>query len=261
MSRAGATPRVSIVIIARNEAARIRACLDSVTWADEIVVVDDASQDGTAEICRAAGARVFQRRLTKFGEQKQFGVDQATGEWIFSLDADERVPSGLGHELLNAMRTDRYDGIAVYRENKFLDRAFRYRGRFEPPLVRGFRRGRGRFTDSHVDEVIVVPGPIALMTTALLHEDAYPTLAVYFEKLNRYTSLTAADLNAKGVVLRPRNYLWYFGVKPLLVFLHRYVTKRGYREGMYGFLWYALRAAAYFVSYAKLWELQRRGKD
>ena len=261
MSRTGASPRVSIVIIAKNEAARIRACLDSVTWADEVIVVDDGSRDGTAEICRAAGARVFQRELTKFGEQKQFGVDQATGDWIFSLDADERVPSELGRELLEAVRTDRYDGIAVYRENKFLARSFRYRGRFEPPLLRGFRRGCGRFTDSHVDEVIVVTGPVAVMPTALLHEDAYPTLAVYFEKFNRYTSLTAADLNARGLVLRPRNYAWYFGIKPLLVFLHRYVTKRGYREGMYGFLWYALRAASYFVSYAKLWELQRPRKD
>ncbi|MBI4536541.1 MAG: glycosyltransferase family 2 protein [candidate division NC10 bacterium] len=256
-----ASPSVSVVIITRNEASRIRACLDSVRWAAEVIVVDQFSQDGTPDICREFGARVYQRELTRFGEQKQFAVDRSTGEWIFNLDADERVPPGLRDEILEAIASGRGEGVAVHRPGAFLGQTFAYRGVFTAPLVRGFRRDCGRFTNSHVDEEIVVQGRVLTLKTPLVHSEAYSSLGVYFDKFNRYTSLTAQDMREKGVVLRPRNYAWYFFLKPLLVFFQRYILKRGFRQGLPGFLWYVFRAMSYFVSYAKLWEMQAGARE
>lgn len=252
------SPRISVVIITRNEASRVHACLDSVRWADEIIVVDQFSQDGTPDICREYGAQVYQRELTRFGEQKQFGVDHSSGEWILNLDADERVPPDLRNEILEAIASEQCEGLAVHRPGEFLGRTFAYQGVFTAPLVRGFRRGRGRFTNSHVDEQIVVQGRVLTLKTPLIHSESYSSLSVYFDKFNRYTSLTAQDMREKGVVLYPRNYAWYFFLKPLLVFFQRYILKRGFCQGLPGFLWYAFRAMSYFVSYAKLWELQAR---
>ena len=158
-----ARPGLSVVLITRNEAARIRACLASVSrWADEIVVVDQHSTDGTADICRALGARVIAREmLAGFGEQKNFAIGQATQPWVLSLDADEEVTEALRLEIEAAVaRPGTSVGFRMPRLTSYLGRFIRHCGWYPSPVLRLFQRGRGRFDDALVHEELRVDGPV-----------------------------------------------------------------------------------------------------
>jgi glycosyltransferase involved in cell wall biosynthesis len=252
-------PPISVVLITRNEAGRIRRCLDSVRWAEEIVVVDQHSGDDTAAICRAYGARVIERPMSAgFGEQKNFAIAQAAHPWILSLDADEEVTPALRLAIEAAVaEPGPAMGFRMPRLTSYLGRFIRHCGWYPSPVLRLFRRGHGRFTDALVHEEVVVDGPVGDLGEDLLHH-SYDSLSDHVRKLLVYTAYDARMLRRRGARLGPLRLLWWLALKPPAVFLRKYVLQRGYREGWHGFLLSAMAALVVLVNAVRLAELTGR---
>jgi glycosyltransferase involved in cell wall biosynthesis len=252
-------PAISVVLITRNEARRIRRCLESVGWADEIVVVDQHSRDDTASVCRAYGARVIERKMSAgFGEQKNFAIAQASRPWILSLDADEEVTPALRAAIEAAVAAPGpFVGFRMPRLTSYLGRFIRHCGWYPSPVLRLFRRGRGRFTDALVHEEVVVDGPVGDLGEDLLHY-SYDSLADHVRKLLVYTAYDARMLRRRGVRLGPLRSLWWLALKPPAAFVRTYVVRRGFREGWHGLVLSAMAALVGLVNAVRLAELTGR---
>src|SRR5438309_979539 len=256
VGRVSGRPGVSVVLITRNEAARIRRCLESVRWADEIVVVDQHSADGTPAICREYGARVVTRdMLAGFGDQKNFALAQATQPWILSLDADEEVTPALRREIETAVASPgEHAGFRMPRLTSYLGRFIRHCGWYPSPVLRLVRRGRGRFTEALVHEELLVNGPVGDLGVDLLHR-SYDLLADHVRKLLLYAAYDARMLEQRGDRVGGLGALWRLAVKPPAVFVRKYVAQGGFREGWHGFVLSAMAALVVFVNYVRLAEL------
>jgi glycosyltransferase involved in cell wall biosynthesis len=247
-------PALSVVVITRNEEARIRACLDSVAWADDIVVVDAESEDKTVRIAREVTERVFVQPWPGFAAQKNFAIEQATGEWVLSLDADETVTPELREEILALLRGGPpLDGYAMRRRNIFWGRWVRHGGLYPDWQVRLFRKGRGRFADLAVHEAVRVAGPTGRLAGVLEHR-SYADVSDFLERANRYSTLAAEEWARSGRPVRVSDLV----LRPLGRFLGMYVVARGFLDGWRGFLLAVLYAYYVFVRSAKAWE---RTKD
>jgi glycosyltransferase involved in cell wall biosynthesis len=249
-------PPISVVLITRNEAARIRRCLQSVRWAEEIVVVDQHSTDGTAAICRELGARVIERDMTAgFGEQKNFAIAQASHPWVLSLDADEEVTPALREAIEAAVREpDDHVGFRIPRLTSYLGRFIRHCGWYPSPVLRLFRRGQGRFTDALVHEEVVCDGPVGDLGEDLLHH-SYESLSDHVRKLLVYTAYDARMLQRRGSQLGLRRRVSWLVLKPPAVFVRKFILQRGYREGWHGFLLSAMAALVVLVNGVRFAEL------
>lgn len=247
-------PRLSVVVITFNEEDRLRECLESITWADEIVVVDSESHDKTAQIAREFTERVVVRPWPGFAPQKNFAVEQATGDWILSLDADEEVSPELRDEIREVVgRPDAADGYAVRRRNVFLGQWIRHGGLYPDWQMRLFRRGRGRFGARDVHESVDVDGTLGRLTGALVHR-SYRDIADFFDRANRYSTLAAAEIVRAGRRARARELV----LRPLGRFFSMYIVQRGFLDGRKGLLLAALYAYYVFMRTAKVWEVTRR---
>ncbi|OGK84864.1 MAG: hypothetical protein A2W08_17725 [Candidatus Rokubacteria bacterium RBG_16_73_20] len=245
---------MSVVVITLNEAERLRACLESAAWADELVVVDAESQDKTVQIAREFTDRVLVRPWAGFAEQKNFAVAQATGDWILSLDADEEVPPELRAEiqaLLGAEPAE--DGYRVPRRNIFWGRWIRHGGLYPDWQLRLFRRGRGRFVERTVHESVRVEGRVGRLASPLVHR-SYRDVADFLERADRYSTLAAAEWVRSG----RRAGVGDLVVRPAGRFLSMYVVRGGFLDGWPGFLLACLYAYYVFVRSAKVWERARR---
>jgi glycosyltransferase involved in cell wall biosynthesis len=247
---------LSVVLITRNEAGRIRRCLDSVRWADELIVVDQHSTDATGEICREYGATLVLREMRAgFGEQKNFAINRASCPWILCLDADEEVAPALRGAIQDAIANPKgCVGFRIPRLTCYLGRFIRRCGWYPSPVLRLFRRGRGRFTMSLVHEELRVDGPVGMLVQDLLH-DSYGTLSDHIQKLDLYTAYDARMLASRGIRIQSIRGLWYLLGKPALVFLRKYLWQGGILEGRHGLVLSAMGAFVVFVNYVKLWEL------
>jgi glycosyltransferase involved in cell wall biosynthesis len=245
--------RISAVVITWNEEARLRDCLLSMAWADETVVVDAESTDKTASIAREFSDHVFVRPWPGFSAQKNFGIAQATGEWILSVDADEEVSPALKEEILAAVASaEAADGYRIPRENILWGRVIRH-GRLYPDWqLRLFRRGRGRFVATRVHESVDVEGRVARLSSPLVHR-SYLDVADFLERANRYSSLAAEEWVAQGRGVRARDLV----LGPLGRFTSMYVLSAGFLDGWRGFLLAGLYAYYVFVRWAKIWEKTR----
>jgi glycosyltransferase involved in cell wall biosynthesis len=245
--------RLSAVVITCNEEQRLRACLDSVAWVDEIVVVDAESQDKTVQIAREFTDHVLVRPWPGFAPQKNFALEQATGDWILSLDADEQVSAELRDEATAVLaRAGGADGYAVPRRNVFLGQWVRHGGLYPDWQVRLFRRGRGRFLQRDVHESVQVEGRVERLTGHLVHR-SYSGVADFFERANRYSTLAAEGLVREGVRARARELV----LRPLGRFLAMYLLRGGFLDGRKGLLLAALYAYYVFMRTAKVWEATR----
>jgi glycosyltransferase involved in cell wall biosynthesis len=251
---AGDREGLSVVIIARNEAPRIGSCLDSATFADEVIVVDALSEDGTAELCRRKGARVFERPWTGYGDQKNFAMAQAREPWIMILDADERVPEALCEEIEEVLRAGNEARAVAYRiprRNYFYGRWVRHGGLFPDYQVRLLRCGVGRYNDVGLHENLLVEGPIGTLRHCLDHMTE-PAVADHFRRLDRY-----ATLGSRETGRRKRRVRWIdLTLRPAVTLFKMYVFKQGFRDGIPGFLVCAFAAMHTFLKYAKVWETQ-----
>ncbi|MGH7356129.1 MAG: glycosyltransferase family 2 protein [Candidatus Rokuibacteriota bacterium] len=242
--------RLSVTVVTRNEEARIRACLDSVAWADEIVVVDAESEDKTVRIAREVTERVFVRPWPGFAVQKNFAIEQARGEWILSLDADETVTPELREEIQALVRDPgALDGYAVRRRNIFWGRWVRHGGLYPDWQVRLFRRSRGRFVERAVHEAVRVDGPTGRLAAVLEHR-SYQDVSDFLERANRYSTLAADDWVRSGRPVRTTDLV----LRPFGRFLGMYVVGRGFLDGWRGFLLAVLYAYYVFMRSAKAWE-------
>lgn len=246
--------KLSVVIIARNEEASLPRCLESVRWADEIIVGDSGSSDRTVEVARDLGAKVFCYDWRGFGPAKQGAVDRAEGEWILSLDADEEVTRELAMEIRSVLeRDDHVAGYYLPRRTEFLGRWMLHGGWYPDHVLRLFRKDRGSFTSALVHEAVRVDGPTVRLTNDLLHY-SYPTLDRYLDKFNRYTTLAANEAFQMG----QRTSLTRLIVNPCAKFIKQYILKAGFLDGAEGLLLAILSAGYVSIKYAKLRDLWRQ---
>ncbi len=245
---------VSAVIITMNEAVNIQRCLDSVRWCDEVVLVDSGSSDATVEIARRHGCLVSTRPFTGYGDQKQFAVDQASHDWILSIDADEVITPGLRDELLAFLGTGSMDaaGVEIPRTMVFLGREFKRGAEHASPLLRMFRRSLGGFTSAAVHERIDVRGRVTRCGGEMLHY-SYVSIEQYLQKFNAYTTAAARMQHAQGKRASVASIVLAFP----LGFVRQYFLKGNFLNGYPGFLWAFLSAVYPVVKYAKLRELSR----
>ena len=257
---------LSVVIITFNEEANIARTLASVQplVADgkgEIIVVDSGSTDRTVAIAQSFGAKVFLEEWKGFAAQKNSAIDKATGDWILSLDADEEVSHGLTKEVGEICCGPAEDGFGsedgywLKRENHFLGRSLRHGGFWPDPKLRMFRRGMGRVENRSVHETFQVTGRVGTLYHPLLHH-SYPTLSDYIEHMNRYSSLGAKMVVAKGNG-KVRFSVVNIVLRPLFTFLYNYFFRLGFLDGREGLLLHLYHAVYVSWKYAKAWELSR----
>ncbi len=248
-------PRLSVIIIAQDEAANIGACLDSVAFADERIVVDSGSTDDTVAIARGKGARVEYHAFEGFGRQFNYALSLAEGEWVFSIDADERVGPALAAELQQAMREGVADGYEMPRLSTFCGREMRHCGWFPDYVLRLWRRGRARWTEDLVHPHPVCDGPVARLKAPLDH---HPVLRIEqaLRRMDHYSTLAADMLIARG-----KRVSFFSGIgHGLWMFLRTYVLRAGFLDGREGFLLAVANAEGTYYKYMKAWLAGRRGK-
>jgi len=251
---------LSMVIVTKNEENNIRVCLESIKWANEIIVVDAGSKDRTIEIAKEYTDKVFikENELDKIGLAeitKNYGIDKATGDWIMIMDADEVMTKELKEEIIEILNKDNieYDGYLVLRKNYFLGKWMRYGGWWGyAQNIELFRKGKGRFpTLPHMP--LRVEGRIGYLRNPVVH-DCYKNVSEWVEKLNLYTTLDVKERKFKSG--KGRMLLF-----PIASFTRAYILKRGFRDGFRGFIAAIFTAFYTFVKYVKRWEKQEGNKN
>lgn len=242
---------IAVIVITKNEEHNVSQCLQSVQWADEIIVVDSESRDKTVEIARTFTPKVYIKPWLGFAAAKSFGLQECTSEWVLWLDADERVTSPLAEEIRNLVRSKPQEAaFRVKRKAYFLGTWIRHSGWYPGRVTRLFNREKARFNNAAVHEGLEVDGAISDLSNDLLHFTD-PNLYHYFSKLNRYTTLAAVESFRKG----KRSGLSDFIVRPVWQFLRMYFVRLGFLDGVPGLLLALLSASYVLTKYAKLWEL------
>jgi glycosyltransferase involved in cell wall biosynthesis len=243
---------LSVVIITKNAATQLAACLESAAFADDILVVDSDSSDGTAELAAQHGARVLQQQWLGFGRQKQFAVEAARHDWVLCLDADERVSAPLRASIKAALTAPDAQAYAMARCNRFMGRWLRHGEGYPDWSLRLFDRRHARWSDDPVHEKVLSDAPAARLKGDLLHDSA-ETLAGYLDKQNRYTSMQAEVLFKSG----KRAGMAQLLLSPALRFAKFYFLRLGFLDGTPGLIHIAIGCSNSFHKYAKLIALQQ----
>jgi len=246
--------RLSVIIITYNEEENIKYCLESVQWSDEIVIVDSFSSDKTVEIAREFTPEVFQNKWTNFSQQKNLALGKATSEWVLNIDADERVTPELKEEILTIINSQfpSFNGYYIPRRNHYLGKWIRHCGWYPDYKLRLFRRGKGKFNERMVHESVVVEGRKGHLKSSLDHY-SYKNLSDHLSRIDKFTSLAAEEMFTDGKRARVFDILFC----PLAKFVKMYLIKRGYLDGIYGFIVSIIGSFYVFMKYLKLWELSR----
>jgi glycosyltransferase involved in cell wall biosynthesis len=243
---------LSAVLITRNAAPVLGPCLDSLAFADEIVIVDSGSSDGTAALAAGKGARVVQKEWLGFGLQKQFAVEQASHDWVLCLDADERVSPELARSIAAALAAPVSPVYRMARRNRFLGRWLGHGEGYPDWSPRLFNRLNARWSDDLVHEKVLFAVTPGTLQGDLMH-DSFDDLSAYLERQNRYTTLAARQAFEQG---RGANIL-HLLFSPVVRFLKFYVMRLGFLDGMPGLLHISIGCMNSYVKYMKLIELRR----
>ena len=250
---------LSVAIITLNAASQLEACLQSARFADEIVVVDSGSTDGTQALAEHHGARVIQQDWLGFGPQKQFAVEAARHDWVLCLDADERVTPALQSAIEAVLEIGQNSASTAAaphayrfpRCNRFLGRYLKHGEGYPDWSLRLFNRRHARWSDDAVHEKVVSDGTIGTLAGDLLHDSA-ESLSSYLTKQNRYTSLAADMALAAG----KRSSVGRVALSPLVRFIKFYFVRQGFRDGLPGFVHIAIGCFNSMIKYAKMLERQ-----
>ncbi|MBI5543054.1 MAG: glycosyltransferase family 2 protein [Deltaproteobacteria bacterium] len=247
-------PRLSVIVVVRNEERDLPGCLASVAFADELVVVDAQSTDRTREIAEQAGARVFVRAWPGHAAQKQFALEQATGDWVLNLDADERCSAELRAAIPQLLEDGTAEGYRIRFRTWVFGRRQRFGMRWTERHLRLFRREKGSFPPRAIHECAEVSGRAPAVDAPILHF-TYDSLEKFVDKINRYSSLAARERFAQG---RRFSYFslwrWPWG------FFKRYVLWLGFLDGWDGLLHAAISGLYDLLKYAKLRDLQHAAR-
>lgn len=240
--------KLSVIIITKNEAKNIRACLESVAWADEIVVVDSNSSDETVKICKEFGARVYVHDWPGFGTQKNRALRYATKGWVFSIDADERVTPELRAEIEAIIcKPHAYTAFRLPRLSSFCGKYIRHAGWYPDYVTRLFRRGSAEFSDDLVHERLLVNGPVGTLRSDLIHE-TFRDLESLLTKVNQYSTAGAQMQHRKSVSGSLKKAVF----SALWAFFRTYILRMGFLDGREGFMIAISTAEVTYYKYMKL---------
>ena len=238
---------LTVVIVAKNEARNITECVASVSFADEVVVLDSGSTDQTAALARAAGARVVQTDWPGYGPQVARGFTLATSAWVLSLDADERISRALQAEIVAAIRSDAFDGYRIPRLSEFCGRFIHHSGWRPDRTLRLGRRVRSGFTDHFLHAHMTVDGRVGDLAHSLVHF-SYPDMHDVLEKLDRYSSGHARDMLAGGASASVGKAV----VHGVFAFIRTYLLRLGFLDGQHGLMLAIYNAEYTYYKYIKL---------
>ncbi|HRN70586.1 MAG TPA: glycosyltransferase family 2 protein [Candidatus Woesebacteria bacterium] len=246
--------KISVVIISRNEEAHIEECLTSVRWADEIVVVDDSSTDNTQGLAKKYTDRVFTHKSIGYVEPvRNYALQKATGDWIFLLDTDERVPESLAAAVRNITEQDHpAEAYKIPRKNIIFDKWIQHTGWWPDNNIRFFKKGSVEWSD-RIHSVPKVNGAISELDAteqhAIVHYN-YTSVSQFIEKMVRYTAVEAQQYSDKVITSD-------FISKPAQEFLRRFFTAQGYKDGVHGLVLSLLQAVSVFLVLVRVWEIQK----
>lgn len=245
--------RLSAIVITKDEAAKIGACLDSLAFCDERIVVDGGSTDETVDIARAKGARVEHHDWAGFGPQKNYALSLATGDWVLSIDADETVSPALAAEIERAIASPAADAYEFPRLSMFCGRAMYHSAWYPDYVLRLFRRGTARFTDDSVHERVVPQGPVARLTAHLDHTPV-ERIEQALARMDRYSTLAAEAMIKKG------QRVWFLSgiFHGYWAFIRLYFLRLGFLDGKQGFLLAVATAEGSYYKYMKAWLRSRK---
>jgi glycosyltransferase involved in cell wall biosynthesis len=245
---------LSVTVITKNEAGFIRTCLDSVRWADEIIIIDSGSTDGTVEICREYTDKIMLTDWPGFGPQKNRALAMATGEWVLSLDADEYVGPELKQAILSAISApEGHVAFNLPRRSSYCGRWMRHSGWWPDYVTRLFRRGSARFSDDLVHERIIVDGDIGRLREPLIHA-AFENLENVLETMNRYSTIGARMMDDRGKKATMASAVLH----GFWSFFHTYIVRAGFMDGREGFMLAVSNAEGTYYKYLKLLLLAER---
>lgn len=244
---------VSVIILIHNDEDKIRAALDSVTWADEIVIIDDYSTDQSTRICNEYHVRIVQHKYESYAAQVNWGLQQAKHDWVLVLDSDERITGALRDEMIGVLQHGPdCDGYVIYRQSLFLGELIQYCGWQDDTVTRLFNRHKGQhgvMTD-HSD--ISVDGRLGKLKHKMLH-DTYTDFDEYFMKMKRYSDRAALDMTQAK-----KRVTWvHLTLRPLFRFFKMYLLRFGFMDGRIGLILCGLTAFYVFTKYAKAWHRQK----
>ncbi len=246
--------KLTAIIPAGNEIHNIEEVIASVSFADEILVVDSLSTDGTYEKALATNAKVIRRDYKYSASQKNWAIPQAKHEWILLVDADERVTPELKEEILEILKNPTKNIVAFWigRNNHFMGEHVKYSGWRNDSVIRLFKRDFCKYQDKHVHAEIIANGKVGYLKNKLYH-NTYITFDKYIEKMNRYANWQAKDYDKKTGKLTP----YHFILKPFWGFFKHYIIQSGFRDGVVGLTIGYIQSYVVFMRYVKLWLLRK----
>jgi glycosyltransferase involved in cell wall biosynthesis len=248
---------LSVVILSRNSKPKIVDCIKSVSgWADEIIMVDGLSNDGCIEMAESLGVNVYSHKfLGSFAEERNFGIEQSHCDWVLQLDSDEVVSDELKKQCDLLLATTKFSAFKFLRRNFFLGHEFKYGGWYhysQHLLKRGFAHYEDR-----VHEKMVVNGEVGVINADVLH---YPfdSIGDFVTRQNRYTDLQALDILDSSASITEKEIRYNLTIKPFKMFKKIYFNKRGYKEGMYGYVFCILNVFVHILKWIKVWDKFRQ---
>jgi len=249
--------KLTAIIPTGNEIHNIEAVIASVDFADEILVVDSFSTDGTYEKAKELASKVIRREYQYSASQKNWTIPQAKHEWILLVDADERVTPELKAEIIGILKNPKEDfpAYSIGRNNHFMGQYVKFSGWRNDSVIRLFKRDLCKYEDKYVHANLIVNGTIGKLKHKLYH-NTYITFDKYIEKMNRYATLQAKDYDAKTGKLTP----YHFIIKPFWGFFKHYIVQSGFRDGVVGLTIGYLQGYVVFMRYVKLWLLRKNRK-
>lgn len=247
----------SVVIVTKNEERNIGNALESVKDFEDIVVVDSFSEDRTVQICKEYTDRIFQHKWQGYAKQKQIAIDYAKKDWVFLLDADERMSPELKKEISNLF-TDKtkivYQGYYIPRKNYFLGKWIKHSGWWPDYTIRLFRKDSSQVQQREVHEKIIVKGQIGYLKNPLEHY-TYETISEFISKMQNYSTLSAKEIIKEKI---PLTMLFLkMTINPIFTFIKMFLLKQGFRDGFHGFILSVLYSFYTFLKYLKTWELKK----
>jgi len=244
------TNSLTAVILAKNVEKTISTCLLSLNWVENIIVIDDSSEDNTKKIAEKFGAKVYQRILDTFCAQRNFALGKVTTEWVLFIDTDEEVPPALATEIQKVITTPDYNGYRFPRKNIIFGKWIQHTGWYPDYQLHLFKTTKGHYV-REVDEQVEISGPIGELKEALIHHN-YDSIAHYLLKRPLYTQLEARKKIKEGY-----GFQWADLInKPLNEFLRRFFAEKGYLDGTHGLILSLLQSYSVLLTYLNIWEIQ-----
>ncbi len=250
---------ISVAIVAKNEEANLRRMLPTITWADEIILIDSGSTDESIAVATQHGAKTTYLPWMGYGAQVNNALRACTGDWVLSLDADERLTPELAEEIRALLAQDPpVHAYSIPRRNFFLGRAMQHGGFYPDPKLRLFRRGTAwAREDTEPHATPKYDGPTGTLRSDILH-DAYPTLLLYIEHMNRYSSASVPLVRARGKRSHSLPaFVWNTLVNPVATFFYNYMLRAGFLDGREGLLLHLYHSCYVSWKYSKAWEASR----